>query len=330
MIKLSITIPTYNRPEQLIRTLRSIFDCIIPDHVEIIILDNASPIPVEKLVCDELPHAAPCVRFIRNPSNIGLAANLMRCFEHAQGEWVWLLGDDDTLHLGAIRTILDVIATASPADVLLKFNSTNGGQVTHEDILDGLGALADRCKEFRFYSNLLFISSSVYRRQEMIERLSIGYHWCFSMAPHIAMLVDAMSVGRQVRLVPHELVCHGLAITSDSWNLTRVLSGFTSLADLERGGEFISSAMPAVAYQYLGGGLWWRKLLKAFVSQTGRTSAFWCGYFARYGAIIGGWRGFLINQTSWFMRLTLAFPGIRALAGLIFKDVDTVGNLDRS
>jgi glycosyltransferase involved in cell wall biosynthesis len=326
---LSITIPSYNRHADLCARIVELLAQLEPD-VEVCVLDNASAPALEEYVLARVPAARGKVRFFRNRSNIGACANVCRCFEVAAGQWVWLLGDDDPLYPGAIRAVLEAAAAAAPADVLLKFNSTNGGQVAHEEILDGQDALAARCMELRFYSNLLFISNSVFRCAEMVRRLAIGYHWAFSMAPHIAMLVDAMSAGGRVRLIPRELVRHGLAGPADQWNATRVHGGFTSLADLESGGAFVAKAMPAVARHYVGGRRWWRELLKGFLAETGRTPAFWCGYFVRYGAIMGGWRGFLITQAAWALRLLIVLPGIRALGSRIFKASDTVGNLDRS
>lgn len=326
---LSITIPSYNRQVELCARIGELLAQLEPG-VEVCVLDNASAPALEEYVLAQVPAARGKVRFFRNRSNIGACANVCRCFEVAGGEWVWLLGDDDPLYPGAIRAVLEAAAAASPADVLLKFNSTNGGQVEHEEILDGLDAMAARCVEPRFYSNFLFISCSVFRNSEMVRRLAIGYHWAFSMAPHVAMLVDAMSAGGRVRLIPRELVRHGLAGPADQWNVTRVYGGFTSLADLENGGAFVAEAMPAIARRYLGGRRWWRYLLRGFLAETGRSPAYWCGYFVRYGAVIGGGRGFLVTQMTWALRLLVMVPGVRRLGRRHLKASDTVGNLDRS
>jgi glycosyltransferase involved in cell wall biosynthesis len=328
-ISLSITIPSYNRHDQLCARIAELIPQLEAG-VEVWVLDNASTPDLEQYVCDRVEGARSAIRFVRNPSNIGACANVCRCFEVARGDWVWLLGDDDSLLPGALRSVLEVSAGASPSDVLLKFNSTNGGQVDHEEILDGIPALSTRCRNPLFYSNLLFISSSVYRRQTMVSRLSIGYHWCFSSAPHIAMLLDAIGAGGRMRLLPRELVRHGQAGAADNWNVTRVSAGFISLGDMESGGDFPANAMPAIALHYLGGRRWWRQLVKGFLSDTGRSPAFWCGYFVRFGSTIGGPRGLLITILAWGMRLLVKVPGVKTLGCRLLQPSDTLGNLDRS
>lgn len=328
-VLLSITIPSYNRHAQLCARLAEIIVQLEPG-VEVWVLDNSSTPDLKKFVCDRVAGAADFVRFVRNPANIGACANVCRCFEVAEGDWVWLLGDDDPLYPGAIRSIMEATKAANQSAVLLKFNSTNGGQVDSQEVLDGLPAMSARCVNPLFYSNLLFLSSSVYRRQTMVSRLGVGYHWCYSAAPHVAMLVDAMSDGGTIILIPHELVRHGQADDNQHWNVTRVSSGFISLGDMESGGDFPAKAMPVIALHYLGGSRWWRQMVKGYLTSNGRSAAYWCGYFVRFGSTIGGPRGLLITLMAWGMRLLVKIPYVKALGSRLIHPLDTVGNLDRS
>lgn len=45
-------------------------------------------------------------RVVRKRANIGANANVLRCFELCETEWIWILGDDDHGLPGAVDKIL--------------------------------------------------------------------------------------------------------------------------------------------------------------------------------------------------------------------------------
>jgi glycosyltransferase involved in cell wall biosynthesis len=329
MIQLSITIPTYDRPEKLIQTLRALLTTQIPNNVEILILDNASPVQVEALVAEKFPEESASIRFIRNPSNIGLAANLLRCFENAKGDWTWLLGDDDPPLPTAVATILAELQHAEPSDILFKFNSSNGGNVSKRQRSKSLEDLSARCKDARFYSNLLFISSAVFRTAHMRKNLATGYHWGYTIAPHIAILIKSMASGSSLSLVPFDLVKHGKASSDDQWNSVRLTTGFTALADIESAECFLQTAMPFIARRYIGT-LPIKAILRDFLSDTGRPLEFWRLHYLRLGAIVGGWSGWWMLQLAWTLPMLIRCTPIKKVSIRMIKRRSTVEGLDRS
>ena len=104
-VRLTVTIPTYNRPEHIQRQVRDLLKQKT-EQVEIIVRDNCSSIPVASLFTEEEKQ-----QFIiyRNRINIGGEANQARCLEDVSSGWVWTLGDDDRISENAIQTILDLI-----------------------------------------------------------------------------------------------------------------------------------------------------------------------------------------------------------------------------
>jgi hypothetical protein len=307
--RLSIVIPTYDRPAQLMGTLQALFAVPLPPEVEVVILDNQSPAEVEPVVRALPGVAADRIRFVRNAANIGLAANILRCFEVAQAPWVWTLGDDDPPVSGAVRSVLHEIGEAKEKTMLLKFNSTNGGQVEkHHEIL-GLEELSRWCSDIKFYSNLLFISSGVFRKGPVLSRLNVGHHWAYSLSPHIAILLHGMAAGFSVKLVPQNLVRHGLADPAQQWNVLRLRVGFPTLAEVEGTEAFAGPAFPKLALAYVGRG-WWRDIAFCFLTDNHRTPVFWRGYYCRYASTIGGLQGWLMNQAAWGLCLLRSF-GIR-------------------
>ena len=278
MVQLSITIPTYDRLPQLAETLKALFAEPLPPGVELVILDNHSPSRLEPEVRSLPGIDLQRIRFIRHSANIGLAANLLRCFEVAAGPWVWTLGDDDLPLPGAVQSILEEIKATDPEDILLKFNSTNGGQVNERYTIGDLEQLSKRCGDIGFYSNFLFISTSVFRKKVVLDRLNVGHHWAYSLAPHVAILLHAMAIRSAVKLVPRELVRHGPVSAGQQWNSVRLKAGLNSLGDIEGTEVFAASALPKLTLSYLRPRLW-RNLALCFLSKNERSPRFWRSFY---------------------------------------------------
>lgn len=185
---LSICIPTYNRPDELLYTL----SCLLPqmqDGVELIILDNASEIPGFNRVRDAVSEydGVGRVELKRNLGNIGGNANILRCIEEGTGEWVWLLGDDDIPGHDAISKVLTscgvycnaaFIHFHTPHDVFSDRNS----DMVYSRASQLLGDVS-------MIGELLFMSNCVLRRSCALKYLVRGYHAIDSMMPHMAVML---------------------------------------------------------------------------------------------------------------------------------------------
>lgn len=117
---LSICIPTYNRKHALERTL----DCLIPQcvgkEVEIIVSDNASG-DGTKGICLALEEKYDFFRFSRYETNQGFAKNLVSVLSQGQGQYLWMLGDDEIIHPQAISTILHELSLREPSWLVCNF-----------------------------------------------------------------------------------------------------------------------------------------------------------------------------------------------------------------
>jgi glycosyltransferase involved in cell wall biosynthesis len=89
----SICVPTYNRAGFLRESLESIRQ---QDYtpLEILISDNCSDDETETM-CRELERIDPRIRYVRQPSHIGLYANHNVCIGASRGEFVCFYHDDD-------------------------------------------------------------------------------------------------------------------------------------------------------------------------------------------------------------------------------------------
>ena len=106
-LKLTIAIPSYNRNLVLKDNIQKLLEQI-NDQIEIIVIDNFSDTPIEQTLENELQEY-PQLKVIRNIANIGLSANIIRCFEVCNTKWVWLLSDDDTVETLAVEKIIEQI-----------------------------------------------------------------------------------------------------------------------------------------------------------------------------------------------------------------------------
>lgn len=180
---LTIAVPTYNRPRQLRATLLRLVPQLRAG-CEVIILDNASSEPVADLLRDLGWGENAAVKCLRHPVNIGLAANIVRCFEAAQTPWLVILGDDDEIAPDYVDAFLDAIQ--QHPDAIYGTFSTSIFARPRDFVTDGLSGFIRGIDD---WSNVLFISCCVYNRQRLVPYLRYGYLYAYSLAPHIAMLL---------------------------------------------------------------------------------------------------------------------------------------------
>lgn len=107
--KLSICIPTYNRAQYLTVLLDSVLEQINAKYpIEICISDNCS-IDNTEMVVSEFKHKYQHVVFFRWSQNMGFDKNILKTVEIANGEFCWLMGDDDRLENNAINSVIQAL-----------------------------------------------------------------------------------------------------------------------------------------------------------------------------------------------------------------------------
>jgi glycosyltransferase involved in cell wall biosynthesis len=110
MYKISICIPTLNRGDYIGETLESIVSQL-ENGVEVVIIDGGSLDKTESVV-DLYQKLFPAIRYIKSPaskkqpSNEGFDRDCNYAVEVANGEYCWLMTDDDLLLPGAISRVL--------------------------------------------------------------------------------------------------------------------------------------------------------------------------------------------------------------------------------
>ncbi|MDO8657120.1 MAG: glycosyltransferase family 2 protein [Candidatus Levybacteria bacterium] len=87
----SILIPTYNRAELLKATISICLNQSFQDF-EIVISDNCSTDETEEIVKSFRDKR---IKYFKNKKNIGAEPNMKKVMEHATGEYLFMMGDDD-------------------------------------------------------------------------------------------------------------------------------------------------------------------------------------------------------------------------------------------
>lgn len=115
-MKLSICIPTYNRAEHLVSCLHSI--CLNKSRskidFQVCVSDNCSTDETEEVV--RRAQESLDIKYQKNLSNLGRVRNYLNVVEMADGEFVWLLGDDDLLMPDALMKVCDLIDKYTDVD----------------------------------------------------------------------------------------------------------------------------------------------------------------------------------------------------------------------
>ncbi len=116
---LSICIPTFNRASLLDVCLASLLPQVAScgEQVEVVVSDNASTDETRDLLTkwqQRFPF-----RLHRHNDNIGLLGNItFVAGTLARGDFIWLLGDDDLLAVGAVEQVVNMLTQAPNIDLI--------------------------------------------------------------------------------------------------------------------------------------------------------------------------------------------------------------------
>lgn len=107
---LSISIPTYKRPDLLRKNLESIISSILysGEQLPIYIYDDSLSNINEEVISDakkEYKH----IFHIKNESNLGIDKNIKKAASQPDSKFVWPIGEDDLMCKNAVSIILNII-----------------------------------------------------------------------------------------------------------------------------------------------------------------------------------------------------------------------------
>lgn len=178
-MKLSLLLPTYNRVDkirELIGYLKreKVFS---NDNIEVIISNNAST-DQTRLYLEGVKESN--LQIYHQNENLGLAGNIRFLTGIANGEYIWIMGDNDYFVSGAIDKIMATIDDGvNVAHVFLNYGYVDGnGNMLQIGVYKGVGKYYSNGFEMLFdvvgnvnMGAMMFISSNVYRK-DIIDKVN--------------------------------------------------------------------------------------------------------------------------------------------------------------
>lgn len=119
-IFLSIGIPSYNRPKELLRLLNSID--LKNNEIEIVICEDKSPKRKEigMVVSDYSEKNQVNLTYIENETNLGYDANIRKLIEVCKGKFILFMGDDDVFVSGGLEKYIQFLKKNKDMGYVLK------------------------------------------------------------------------------------------------------------------------------------------------------------------------------------------------------------------
>lgn len=228
---LTLVIPTYNRKNQLLNTLKSLE---LLNDAKIIISDNHSNYSIENEILPFLPGVfRQRISVFHRKYNIGGDLNIAGAFQLCETKWLWILGDDDKLNPSKINDVYKYIEEFKNSNVIwltICDNINENIQMKSvQELIDVLGNNKNN-GDFIFCSNKIFNLPKI---QKYIEPIFPKAYTCITQCiPIILSLIN----GELVQIVTHSnIVQHGGFQGGITWNFENVILGMRTLMDSEFG-----------------------------------------------------------------------------------------------
>lgn len=277
-MKLAVCIPNYNRPNKLYRLLKGLAEQIIEENltkqVEICISDDKSPESPEEVI-EKIRASYPDVHIVyqRNEKNMGMDYNFLRSVMISDGEYCWIVGNDDESEADALVTILHYVADSTLNFLVCPFNiyDDNG------KILQTIELLKDHTKEvLRFdtrdseeYKKLLtyakdgnalfcFLSNVVFRRDDWIRHGNMFEDKMNTIFIQMYMNLQTLMEGAVYLYVPNRFIKnHGDASVNETFKREYdVLVGLSGVVNFFFEGTLHAMLQERIVDSRINGRMW--------------------------------------------------------------------------
>lgn len=190
----SVGIPTYNRPDGLLRTIQQIASQTYTN-LEILVSNNASPNPVVAQLLARCAELDPRIKVVNQPQNLGIFKNFQYVLDHTQGEFFMWAADDDEWDPNFIAACVKGLEQHDVGLVMpgfLRHNRALGAR--------GRAELPKMTGQDRFAEAMAFYDATPHSMMYGLHRRS-AIHW-FSAAD--------LEGGDDEFMVVHQILQHGV------------------------------------------------------------------------------------------------------------------------
>lgn len=234
MKKLTIAIPTYNRPDRIKNTIAQLLPQLT-EEVKVSVLDNCSDVNIKDYLTGHLgDEFTDKVEVIRHRVNIGADANFQRCVELCTTPYIWMLGDDDKIEGNAVALILEELNNFKNHDLIgINFNS-NCCRVERKSPVT-ITNIDELSEKLDFFGNWLFISTSVYKTEEYLKHIRYQMWGAYSMASQLVPAMAAISNHKTLVLSDKYIVSNVPQDLNQKWSDFQISLSLTSLLEANIG-----------------------------------------------------------------------------------------------
>jgi glycosyltransferase involved in cell wall biosynthesis len=255
---LTVTIPTYNRPESLTRVVSKLL-AQLNDLAGLLIIDNCSDQPMAEYLKLALPDADfSRIRIVRNRINIGMDGNICRCFELCETPWIWTLSDDDLIEDDAVQTVLEQIDAYKENVKIIGFNFFSNCCEVYDVSRSGdvqINSIPELIDKLDVFGNWMFMSTGVYNTAAYLQYFRFTFWGSYSMVAFVVPVMLALRDQMTFVLSDKYIVTNTpLADQSQKWSDFQISLSLTSLLEARVG-------FKKDEYQAFG-----KKLFRQFVS----------------------------------------------------------------
>jgi len=236
---ITVAIPHYKHRRYLEVVLDSIFEQSFPE-LEILVSDDCSPDDSNQIIPRRLQSAGRPFRYYAQSQNLGYDGNVRFCLAAAQGQYVFMLGNDDALAgPNVLQTVADELRTLNfPAVAFTSFADWETGTVTRRaqsTCLLGNGPET----AIRFFRSLSFVSGLIFERsaaavhetarwdRSVYYQIYLGSRIVASGGP-LAALADC-AVRKDVRLAGQTVPNYATKAAGVPWSLQPRHTGLDSV-----------------------------------------------------------------------------------------------------
>jgi len=228
--KLTVAIPTYNRPAQLEKTLGLLLPQL-NNQCFLRILDNNSEIPVKEYAEKIINEYNVQYEIVANRINIGADSNIIRCFEYCETEWLWLLSDDDEVVTNAIEILFRDI-TIYPDAVNINYYSPGIFHPVRTETKIANGRL-EFLRNIDFWGASIFLSVNLYNTNKLKNYWLVN-HNTYSHCTQWLIVYYSVNENEQTIQSDHILCYNPLTVSEHKYSSVNlsVARGFSTLLDL--------------------------------------------------------------------------------------------------
>lgn len=136
---LTVAIPSYNRAPKLDAQIQWAVTAINGrwNLCQLLVSDNASTDDTPQVTAKWQRDLGDKIAVVRQPQNLGLIKNTLQCMTQARGQFVWAVGDDDTIFPDTFDAVLSVLQQHPETGLIhlnLRTTDSYGGAVLEERV----------------------------------------------------------------------------------------------------------------------------------------------------------------------------------------------------